>query len=99
MTRLVLALLLIAAPAAHAQVTGPVVVSGTTRTLNAGPGAQTDPHVSGSRVSYTNRTNTGSEVRVFDLMTGIDIGLLDPTYQDSISDISGNIVVFTRRET
>jgi WD40-like Beta Propeller Repeat len=99
MTRLVLALLLVAAPAAHAQVTGPVPIAGTTRTVSAGPGAQTDPHTSGSLVSYTNRTNTGSEVRVFDLATGLDIGLLDPTYQDSISDISGQIVVFTRRET
>ena len=99
MARLILAILLVAAPAAHAQVTGPVMLTGTPRTLNAGPGAQTDPHVSGSRVSYTNRTTTFSEVRVFDLATGIDIGLLDPTYQDSISDISGHIVVFTRRET
>ena len=33
---------------------------GSPRTLNAGAGAQTDPHLSGSRVSYTNRTTTGS---------------------------------------
>ena len=99
MTRLILAILLIATPVAHGQGSGPVLLTGTPRTLNAGAGAQTDPHLSGSRVSYTNRTTTGSEVRVFDLATGLDIGLGDPTYQDSISDISGSVVVFTRRET
>ena len=91
---------MVALTAVQARVTGPVPLDGAARTLHAGPGAQTDPHISGSRVSYTNRTTTGSEVRVFDLETGTSTAVPNEgIFQDSISDISGDIVVFTRRIT
>ena len=104
MTRLIIATLVaIALPTARAHVTGPVPLTSTTQTISAGPGAQTDAHGSGSRVSYTNRTASGSEVRVFDFETGEDTPLQntleDVVFQDSISNISEDYVVFTRRET
>jgi hypothetical protein len=99
MKRLVVAtLVVIAMSVTHAQV-GPVLLSGPIRTISAGPGAQTDPHISGARVSYTNRTTSGSRIEVFDLTTGGATAIPDNGFQDSISDIFDDIVVFTRRET
>lgn len=101
MKRLVLvALAMLALPTAYAEAQNPVTVTGTTRMIAGGAGAQVDAHVSGSRVSYTNRTTTGSEINVFDLATGaVTVVPNDGVFQDSISDISGNMVVFTRRMT
>ena len=88
---------------AGAQVNAQVLLTGTVRTVSAGPGAQTDPHVSGSRISHTNRTTIGSEIVVFDLATGVSRAVPNDEgaviFQDSVSDISGGAVVFTRRET
>lgn len=96
-------LVLVALSISGAQVEAQMLLTGTVRTVSAGPGAQTDPHLSGSRISHTNRTTIGSEIVVFDLATNVkrtvpnDDGSV--IFQDSISDISGDGVVFTRRET
>ena len=103
MKRLVLLfVVVIGVPAAHAQVAAPTPLTGTLTTIAAGPGTQTDPHISGSRVSFTNRTTTGSNVSVFDLASGVASAIDNQgieVFQDSISDISGDTVVFTRRLT
>ena len=96
-------LVLVALSIAGAQVNAQVLLTGAVRTISAEPGAQTDPHVSGSRISHTNRTTSGSEIVVFDLATNVKrtIPNVDGSvvFLDSISDISGDAVVFTRRET
>jgi hypothetical protein len=74
----------------------PILVAG-------GAGTQTEPHVSGSLVSFTNQGSTTSEIRYRDVAgtspsAGIDNS--SPTggtaYRDSISDVSGSVIVFRR---
>lgn len=89
MTRVVLALLLVAAPAAQAQVTGPIPVSGTTRTLNAGPGAQTS--ISGVLVSFerTLAGATNADFYVFDVGSNTLFQLQStPDVDEDLNDIS-----------
>ncbi|MGZ3461781.1 MAG: hypothetical protein ACXU86_25090, partial [Archangium sp.] len=75
---------------------GPLL-SGTPLVVNDGPGDQTEPHVSGARVAYTNQLDLGrSEIRYHDLLTGEDQAIPNEGAYDSISDISGDVVVFTR---
>jgi len=79
-----------------------VPVQGPTLTVNVavvndGAGGQTDPHVSGDWVSYTDNSVYG--VRFQNLAVGPDSDRLIPTpdgFWDSLSDISGNSIVFTR---
>jgi hypothetical protein len=85
-------------------------VTGTAPTITyyvvkAGPGNQTDPHISGSRIAYTDElTATASTIRHHDLVTGAD-GLVptspDPLLPqfndyDFLPDISGTKITFTR---
>src|SRR5687768_4680950 len=52
---------------AAAQITGPVLIGPEPMLVHGGPGAQTEPHVSGSLISYTNRSGlTFSEIRYQD---------------------------------
>ncbi len=65
--------------------------------VNNGPGDQTDPHVSGSRVAYTSQpSQSSSEIRYHDLDTGEDRAIPTEGGYDSIADIHGDTVVFTR---
>lgn len=73
---------------------GPLV--GKHAVVNAGPGDQTDPHVSGSLVAYTSEVGGGSEIRHHDLATGRDAPVPSSGSYDFVSDISGGTVVFTR---
>jgi hypothetical protein len=73
----------------------PILVAG-------GTGTQTEPHVSGSLVSFTNAGSTTSEIRYKDVATtspsaGVDNSTpTGSTYRDSISDVSGSVIVFKR---
>lgn len=73
----------------------PILVAG-------GSGTQTEPHVSGSLVSFTNQGSTTSEIGYKDVATtspsaGIDNSTpAGGTYRDSISDVSGSVIVFKR---
>lgn len=74
--------------------------SGTLFVVNNGPGDQTNPHVGGNLVSYTDTaTVPGSTViRYHNLVTGADslIPNSTPGAQDYLSDIDGTRIVFTR---
>jgi Tol biopolymer transport system component len=70
---------------------------GNSLVVNNGPGDQTDPHVSGSRVAYTHQPSlSSSEIRYHDLDTGEDRAIPNEGGYDSIADIHGDTVVFTR---
>lgn len=74
-------------------------INGTRRVVNGGPGDQTDPHVSGALVAYTNEGRGTSEIRYHDLETGADAAIPNNGAFDFVSDVSGNTVVFTRVST
>lgn len=70
---------------------------GTTTVVGSGPGTQTDPHVGGNLVSYTSIVNSSSEIRYHDLATGADTAVPKQAgQQDSLSDVSGSVIVFRR---
>ena len=90
------AALLAAGPAGAATYTP----SGTSYTVNNRPGDQTDAHISGSLVSYTDTaTLAGTTViRYKDLATGQDnlVPTGGPGSSDYLSDLYGTKMVFTR---
>ncbi|HEX8435349.1 hypothetical protein [Archangium sp.] len=70
---------------------------GKSLVVNNGPGDQTDPHVSGPVVAYTHQLSlSSSEIRVHDLVTGEDQAIPTEGGYDSLADVSGDTVVFTR---
>jgi Tol biopolymer transport system component len=70
---------------------------GNSLVVNNGPGDQTHPHVSGSRVAYTHQPSpSSSEIRYHDLDTSEDRAIPNEGGFDSIADIHGDTVVFTR---
>ncbi len=81
--------------AALAQPVGEPLV-GIRQEVNAGPGDQLDPHVSGGLVVYTNESQDVSEVRYHDLATGQDQAIPNGGAYDFSADVSGDTVVFTR---
>ena len=72
-----------------------VVPDGTTTTVDDGPGNQTDPHISGSLVTYTSEEASHREIRYRDLMTGAG-GVIPGEGHDRLADISGDTIVFSR---
>src|SRR5688572_26337141 len=73
----------------------PIPVTGTTELVHGGPGNQTDPHISGSLVSYSNLTSS-REIRYHDLATGLNSAIPQGDHQDTLSDLSGATIVFRR---
>ncbi|MFP2912823.1 TolB family protein [Pyxidicoccus sp. 3LFB2] len=71
-------------------------IPGTHRVVNNGPGDQTDPHVSGALVAYTNEVRGTSEIRYHDLLSGRDAAIPNGGAFDFVSDVSNGTVVFTR---
>ncbi|MBA2558351.1 MAG: PD40 domain-containing protein [Propionibacteriales bacterium] len=65
-------------------------------TVNAGPGEQSDPHISGNRVTYTSSIGGDSEIRYHDLATGSDTAIPTAASLDVLSDVSGSTAVVTR---
>jgi len=71
----------------------------TVVTVNDGPGGQTDPHVSGDWVSYTDNVYPVYGIRFQNPDLGPDSDRLIPKADDlydSLSDISGDMIVFMR---
>jgi Bacterial Ig-like domain (group 3) len=70
-------------------------LTGTNFTVNNGPGDQTDPHVSGDWVTYTDNSSSVYRVRYHNLSTGQDALVPDPdSGQDLLSGISGTTIVY-----
>ena len=71
---------------------------GTLIAINAGPGDQTEPHVSGDLAVYTNNDTRSSTIHYFDFGTYVDAvvpgGALGEN--DFLSDVSGSRIVFSR---
>jgi hypothetical protein len=66
-------------------------------TINNSGGDQTDPHVSGDLVSYTDAAT--SAVRYYRFSTGVDAAIPPgASIVDILSDVSGNLVAFSRIE-
>jgi Tol biopolymer transport system component len=62
-------------------------------TINASPGDQTDPHVSGDWAAYSD----GHGIRYYNFATGLDAQIPTPADGwDSLSDVSGSKIVFSR---
>lgn len=72
-------------------------LTGMSQVVNNGPGDQRDPHVSGALVAYTHQSSLfSSEIRYHDLLTGEDQAIPTEGGFDSLADLSGNRLVFTR---
>lgn len=89
------------APSAWAEVAqspAAIEIAGTVEPISTGPGNQTDPHISGTLVSYSNTSDDSSvrEIRYQDLVTGADAAIPTDGQLDSRSDVSGTTVVFRR---
>jgi Tol biopolymer transport system component len=93
----VLAVLVVTSVAPAVTPTLGTTPAGTTTTVNESNGAQRDPHVSGSLVSYTDFAPVNSRIHVFDLATGVDTTIGGTSSDvDFLSDVNGSNVVFTR---
>ena len=69
---------------------------GSRNVVNAGPGDQSDPHVSEGLVAYTSEVQGLSEIRYHQLSTGQDQAIPNGGAYDFVADVSGDTVVFTR---
>ncbi|MHB8874443.1 MAG: hypothetical protein ACYC8T_12215, partial [Myxococcaceae bacterium] len=98
MNRMLAATLLLLPMLAGAYSTG-TTLGGTTTTVNAGAGNQTDPHLDNNLVAYTSFADGASEIRYFNFSNSVDLGIPGaPGALDFLSDVSGTTVVFTRIE-
>jgi hypothetical protein len=68
-------------------------------TVDAGPGDQTDPHVSSSTVSYTSQVNGGSAIDVYDVAAGTRSQVPQNGGMDFLSDVNGSQVTYTHLTT
>ena len=58
--------------------------------INISPGDQTDPHISGNLVSYTDFGFGAGTIRYYDLLTGIDSPIpIDDSVNDTLSSVDG----------
>ncbi len=99
---LIAAMMMLAPMLAGAYTTG-TALGGTVVTINAGPGDQTDPHVSGDLAAYTSDVKGAVQIRYFIFNSsggGTDFGIANSNGGvqtiDQLSDVSGNTIVFTR---
>lgn len=67
----------------------------TTSAVNDGPGDQTDPHVSGDWIVYTDEVNGGSQVRAHNAATGQDVTVPSDGGYDLLPDVDGTTLVYT----
>jgi hypothetical protein len=68
-------------------------------TVDAGPGDQTDPHVYSGEVAYTSQVNGGSEVRLYDVASGTDVGVPSNGGMDFLPDVGEGGLVYTHLTT
>ena len=72
-------------------------MTGSSLVINNGPGDQTEPHVHGNRVVYTNQLSRSlTEVRYHDLATGADQAIPHVGQPDSAPRVQDGTVLFTR---
>ena len=75
--------------------------SGTIIAVNTGRGDQTDPHVDGDVMTYTDNQGASSQVRYYQFSTGVDQGV--PLGQagdlDLLSDVNRGRIPFSRVRT
>ena len=64
-------------------------------TVAAPLGDQTDPHIQNGLVSYTDQSNGGSVIDVYDVANGSDVAVPNDGGMDFLSDTSGGKVVYT----
>ena len=87
---------------------GPTIVAGSKATggasgapiiIHASPGNQTDPHVDGDIVAYTDQSNVnGSVIRYYDFLTGQHFAISVPFgSSDQLSNVNGNHITFSRQ--
>jgi Bacterial Ig-like domain (group 3) len=69
-------------------------LNGALVTVNNGSGDQTDPHVSGDWVSYTDNSTGNYQVLYHNLATGQDAAVPTNGGQDLLSGISGSTIVY-----
>ena len=85
---------LVGSPSARAATADIPALTGTLVTINNGPGDQTDPHVSGDWVTYTDNSSGLYRVRYHNLATGQDAVVPNNAGQDLLSGISGTTIVY-----
>jgi Tol biopolymer transport system component len=86
-----------ALPARAAPASAPAL-TGTSVTINNGPGDASDPHVSGDWVSYTDDSTGSLVVHYYNLATGQDASIPNPGGNDSLSGVSGTNAVYTHED-
>ncbi|PZR80441.1 MAG: hypothetical protein DLM65_08025 [Candidatus Aeolococcus gillhamiae] len=95
----VASLALVAIPSAAGALTPDVKPTppGTAVAIKTGPGDQTEPHVSGNLVSYTDLSVIPSQIRYHDLATNTDTAIpsLPDGGRDQSSAVSGTTVVYS----
>jgi beta propeller repeat protein len=82
-----------AAPPARASAAA-AALNGYLTTVNNGSGDQTDPHISGDWVTYTDNSTGNYQVRYHNLATGQDTGVPANGGQDLLAGISGTTIVY-----
>ncbi len=96
LTLIVAAIFVLGCGSAFAQTVVPVngvTPALTSVTINAQPGDQYDPHVSGDWAAYTSDLS----IRYYNFATNIDAQIpMGPSDRDLLSDISGSKIVFSR---
>jgi hypothetical protein len=70
-------------------------LAATPFTVNNGFGDQTDPHVSGRFVTYTNEVSGNSDVQLYDMPLGTTVSIPNGGSLDFLSDTSGGRVTYT----
>lgn len=75
------------------------IVGGTITVVDNGPGDQTDPHVSGNVAVYNDFAAGSGRIRVFDFLsgTGFAIPVVVPGDADTLADVNGRYVSFSRQ--
>lgn len=74
----------------------PVPLTSESRLVSGGAGNQTDPHVSGSLVTWTDISGTQSRIGYADLAAGTTGFIPNAGHRDSLSDVDGDLVAFRR---
>jgi hypothetical protein len=92
----VMAVWLVPAVALAVTPTNGGLVSGTSVTIDNSAGNQTDPHVSGNLAAYTNLAD--NHIHYYDFTSAVN-AFIPPgdSLADTLSDVSGNLVAFTRQ--
>lgn len=87
-----------AAVSARAVTASDPTLTGTSVTINDGPGDATQPQVSGDWVSYTGDATGLLAVHYYNLATGTDAAIPNNGGNDSLSGISGTNIVYTHAD-